>query len=363
MNAWVEKQAPLFLEKNLNSNTINPEKHKQTNLELIKNSLRVYVWNFQGLLSSIDCKANPKNLIKIDNNASPEECEITKDDVEKLFDKLNPKYKLILKIHFLFGGLNPADIVELCLNDFKKVNAQFYFIHKNRSKTAKKGGKIFNVIHASLFDEISTFFETENLKLDNSMQRTKNYPIFFHWERKYDEDTKKDWFYLVNLEERTISDEFRYVIKQNKLNEKIIPKYIRQLAGTILGKTLPDKYRLIWTQHKQEIKTDPNYIKSTIPNLIEYYEIIAKALLLGNGFLHQLAEEKDLQKKVTKLEQDISTLTQTNVAETSALEARVTYLENFIKRLPHGIPEDEFKEIVPDPEDRDDKHLSPDDVY
>jgi len=274
LNAFVDQEA----EKKLD---LNPEK----NLAIIKNTLRVYVWNLQGLLARIGYEANPKNLVKIDNNASVEPLEITREDVENLYKKLNAQYQLILKIHFLFGGLNPADIVELRLNDFKRTAVQeFYYIYKSRAKTEKKGGKIFNVCHIGLFEEIKAYFDLQNLKTGN--QKTPNDPIFA-------------------IDERTISDEFRYVIKQNNLPEKTIPKYMRQLAGTILEETLPNRYRLIWTQHKEEIKTDPNYVKNTIPKLIEFYPKIAEALLLGNGYRHQLASKKDLQKEMESVKQKL----------------------------------------------------------
>ncbi len=280
LNAWIEKEAPKKLAK-------NPGR----NIEIIKNTLRVYVWNLQGLLSKIGYDANPKNMPKIDTNASVEEVEITREDVEKLYAKLNQKYALILKVHFLLGGLNPADIVELRLNDFKKCNDPFYYIYKPRSKTERKGGKIFNVIHDILYDEIKEFVNLENLKRENNQETpiTPNDPIF-------------------QIDERTISDEFRYVLEQNGLNAKTIPKYIRQLAATLLEEVLTKNLDQIWTQQIQEIKTDPNFVKDKIPKLIEYYPKIFEVLGLGNEYKHKLAVEQDIRKENAMLKTKIDNL-------------------------------------------------------
>jgi len=258
-NKWVEDKADQKIQS-------FPEKDRSK----VKSTYQVYAWNVQGLLSRMgpQYKANPKTVKKIDSNTNLF-ISLTRTDVETLFTVLPPNYQLMLKILFLWGGMNPKDIVSLTLNDFKQYDTDFYYIQKARSKTEKKGGKIFNICHKELYQDIKHYAEIE--------KHGNNDPIF-------------------DLTEGAISDTFRNYVLRYEINKECMPKIIRQLASTLLKKILPEDFLLLWTQHKPRNIVEANYIKN-IPDLIALYPKIVEAVLLGNGYKHQLEVEQDIRKE------------------------------------------------------------------
>jgi len=267
-NHWIEVELPVQIKK-------FPNRQESK----LKNSLRVHVWNVQGLLGRLgeEYRANHKLMDKVENNTNTF-LKLSREDIEKLYKVLNPKYKLILKIMYLFGGLNPADIIELKLSDFQQFDENFYYIQKKRAKTGKKGGKIFNVIHKGLYEEIKEFAKIHHRGINDN---------------------------IFDLEARSISNTLRNNLKAFKLNPKTTPKYIRQLAATELKKYLPEDLLLLWTQHKPRNIVEANYVKH-IPDLVELYPKIVQALLIGNGYTQTIKESKEIKDRLSQLESKLS---------------------------------------------------------
>lgn len=154
---------------------LKPKTEKRTK----ENSFLSYMWTFQGLLAYLgrDYEANPKKLDQLKQNDIKLGSEINYNEVVELYDKLNEKYKLILRI-MMYSGLNPIDILKLTPRNFQKVNSSikkklndkrndFYYVIKERTKTERKNVLFLLVFAESFFNELKSYFErtiTINIK-------------------------------------------------------------------------------------------------------------------------------------------------------------------------------------------------------
>lgn len=211
------------------------------------------VWLINGFLGKLGRKytANTK-LLESQTPSSNLVLQANLADVMKLHDVLSLKYKLILKI-MLFTGMNPVDILNFTLADFKSHDdGNYFYVYKLRQKTKSKGVMFLNVFRRDFFNEI--------MRYAHAQRRGMNDRIF-------------------PISPKTLENTFQYHIKKHNLNPKTMPRYIRQLNATLLEDVLPSKYLLLWTQHKGDIMTR-HYLKRNIAKFIQFYPLIINAVEL-----------------------------------------------------------------------------------
>jgi len=321
------------------------------NGDTTKNTYLNYVWRIQGLLSKMGrgFEANPKNMKKIKSNGFHLTADITFDDVQELYDKLNnPKYKVLLKI-LMYTGLNPADIVKLKPNDFKlyektnnngETTFKIYYILKERQKTAHKGVDFLIFFSTSFMEEIKDYFERKivvKYKIDEKKAKiaklqkdphfkevesgSENYIQFegnFDWVK----DGKKNLF--GNIKPQAITDNLKYHAHINNLNPQLMPAQIRRLCFTRLMDAFSLRDRDIydvWTQHKVGV-IEKHYLLNLVDRAIPYFEKgkVEESVLLGNvghyikevnGLRNGMqrigeleTENKELKDRLSKLEEN-----------------------------------------------------------
>ncbi|NVM28843.1 MAG: hypothetical protein HWN65_08365 [Candidatus Helarchaeota archaeon] len=264
------------------------------NLIAFKNTYLRNIWTINGFLGKLGkkYKANPE-LLEAQTPNSNLELQVTLEDILKLYDVLPIKYKLILKF-MVFSGLNPVDILDFRLADFKSCNgSEYFYIYKLRQKTKSKKVFFLNVYHKDFYAQVAEYARTQGID--------KNEPIFSHYtkidpDRDFSEKNKE----RVPITPKTVENEFRHYIKKHNLNSKTMPRYIRQLNATLLEDVLPSKYLLIWTQHKAKLM-DRHYLKKNIDKFIEFYPLISKMVELKSSYQYsKLNDQKSQQKDINK---------------------------------------------------------------
>ncbi len=331
-----------------------PETQKRTK----ENSFLSYMWTFQGLLAYLgrDYEANPKKLDQLKQNDIKLGSEISYNDVIELYDKLNQKYKIILRI-MMYSGLNPIDILKLTPRNFIKVNgsikkklndkeSDFYYVIKERTKTERKNVLFLLVFSENFLNEIKSFFEREitiNISKDKTEKinsiKNENYivdskevnrftidneaikskdakTVRFHGQYHWDYDSNVSIFRSIT-NTTTVADNFKTMVGKHGLNEFLKPYQIRSLCFTMLKDqfTFKDEnlYQL-WTQHRVKGLVDRNYITNNLTTLInKYLPKIEATVLIGSlkDTLEKAIEYKekaeainDNTDKITELEQD-----------------------------------------------------------
>lgn len=326
--------------------------------EDIRNTYLNYVWRIQGLFAQVSERwsANPKTIQKIKTNGIhvDEDKEIDLADVGELYNKLNPKYKMILKM-MMYTGLNPADLVELKPVDFKKISNKekygdnvYYYVKKERKKEKHKNVIYLHVYTEFFMKEIKDYFEmkktlkyskikqankVEQLKKDTRVEVIKEYKnhIEFNSKRDWKEDQKECIF--NGMKATAITDVFRYHSRDKKEN-RVQPATVRRLCFTRIGKIFShapkeiDIYNL-WTQHKVGVVTD-HYITDLIPSVISFLEEgkIQSAVLLGN-MGDYIKESITLKKKID----DIEILKEENKELKEEMESMKHSLKTEIKEI------------------------------
>lgn len=324
----------------------------------IQNTYVNYTWRAQGLLSQIseDWSANPKTMKKIESNGIhvDEDKEIDLADVGELYNKLSPKYKMILKM-MMYTGLNPADLVQLKPIDFKKIsnkekygNKVYYFVMKKRVKSEGKNVIYLHVYTEEFMNEIKSFFEMEKtLKYNKTKQADKvtqlrkntrfevvkeyNNFIEFKGKNNWKKDEKKNIF--GDIKATAISDAFKYR-NSGKAKHRVLPSTVRRLCFTRIGKIFTndpkerDIYDL-WTQHKVGVLVE-HYITDLIYKTVSFLENnkIQSAVLLGN-MGDYIKESITLKQKID----DIETLKAENKELKDEIESIKDLYEKDIKEI------------------------------
>lgn len=271
-----------------------------------KNTYMNYVWRVQGLFAKVgrEWTANPKTMEQIKSNGFHLEEEIVFADVGELYNKLRPKYKMILKM-MMYTGLNPADLVKLKPKDFQKISNSekygekvYYFVNKDRTKTTNKNVQFIQVYTESFMNEIIEYFQTEKIlkynktKQANKVEQLKKDPRFevvkefknfieFNGKKDWKKDQNKEIFGGIRAE--AISDAFSY---HNGSEHRVLPSTVRSLCFTRLRSVFSmadEDIYLLWTQHKAGMITKA-YIMDLIPRIIGLLEDnkIQSAVLLSN---------------------------------------------------------------------------------
>jgi len=223
-----------------------------------KNRLLQIVWEVQGFLGYIskdkDLRANHKLIEGMTSNPQfiiP----ITIDDVFDLYDEANSRDRKALKLEF-FTGYNPIDLTQLTLSDFRPVNDEFYFIHKQRQKTWKKHVNYLNIFDQNIVYELERYCSRNGIDLNER---------------------------IFSITPTALWKSYKRTLKRNELNEYTTPKWIRQLSFTRLEPVLGEETSQfkLWTQHAMGV-ISTHYIKKYISNFIEIYPKICDAVLLGS---------------------------------------------------------------------------------
>jgi len=324
-----------------------------------KNTYLVYAWSVQGLLSKLgrEYEANPKNMKQMQASEFHLTDGITYEDVIDFYDKLeSARLRLILKL-IMYSGLNPADIVLLKPEDFRKAKDRYYYVSKDREKTKEKGVKYLLIFSECFFNEIKDFFEMKiikNLKKESKSAEIKKYrkdlrykirketstAIEFEYHKDWEKDKKCQLF--GDSTARSISDNFRYHIQKHNLNEDIKPQDIRRLCFTRLRSifSLADKDIYdVWTQHKVKMITR-SYITDLIERIIPYLETgkIQTRVLIESGknnykkvvtFTKGMGKIADLEEKNLYLNRKIDSLESNN----NELKNSVNFLTEQIKNV------------------------------
>ena len=306
----------------------------ETNGNANKNTYLNYIWRIQGLLSKLgrDYEANPKNLDQISGNGFHLEDDITYEEVLILFEKLSPKYKLILKI-MMYSGLNPIDIIQLKPVDFKPYKG-YYVVIKEREKTKHKNVEFLITFEKSFVDEIKSYFERkiikhykkddkkfqhkiEQFKINSNYEIIEDKPKYVKFEGQYNWIKDKNTNLFGDIKSKTVSDTFVYHVSKNNLNSALIPMNIRRLCFTRLLDVFSlrdnDIYQL-WTQHKAGIITK-HYTLNLLDRTIPYFQRgkIQDAVLIGDteGYIREIDNlRKNGINKIKELEQQVNDLKQ-----------------------------------------------------
>lgn len=338
--------------------------NEQGKLQDKKNTYMNYVWRVQGLFAKVgrEWSANPKTMEQIKSNGFHLKEEIVFADVGELYNKLSPKYKMILKM-MMYTGLNPADLVKLKPKDFQEIsnkekygNNVYYFVNKDRIKTSNKNVQYIQVYTETFMKEIIGYFEMKNtLKYNKTKQAKKveqlrkfaeneelrikkfnskvekkedkqeprcvlvkeykNHIEFVH-NRDWKNDKNEEIFGGIRAE--AITDAFRY---HNGSEHRVLPSTVRSLCFTRLRSVFSmadEDIFLLWTQHKAGMITKA-YIMDLIPRIIGLLEDnkIQSAVLLGN-MGDYIKETITLKKKLD---------------EVDVLKGKVAELENTIQEI------------------------------
>ena len=335
--------------------------------EDIRNTYINYIWRIQGLLSQVseDWSANPKTMKKIRQNGFKLEEEIVFADIGELYNKLSPKYKMILKI-MMYTGLNPADLVKLKPNDFQKISNKekygdkvYYFVNKDREKTKHKDVQFIHVYTEDFMKEIREYFEiektlkyhktkqankVEQFKKDLRFEVVKEYKdyIEFNGKKNWLKDQNKEIFGGIRAE--AITDAFRY---HNSGEHRLLPSTVRSLCFTRLRNVFSmadEDIYLLWTQHKAGMITKA-YIRDLIPRIITLLENnkIQSAVLLGN-MGDYIKENITLKKKfddIETLKEENKELREQLIKQGNAFNMKMNELKYFL-----GIDEDKFADAI-----------------
>ena len=219
--------------------------------EDIRNTYLNYVWRIQGLLSKVSesWSANPKTMTKIKSNGFHLEEEIVFADVGELYNKLSPKYKMILKM-MMYTGLNPADLVLLKPKDFQKISNKekygdkvYYFVNKDRVKTSHKDVQYIQVYTEDFMNEIKDYFEmektlkyskikqankVEQLKKDSRFEVVKEYKNYIEFNGKKDWKKDQNEYLFGGIRAEAITDVFRY--HNGGEEHRVLPSTVRSYA-------------------------------------------------------------------------------------------------------------------------------------
>ncbi len=299
-----------------------------------ENTFLNYVWRIQGFLSKLgrDYEANPKNIIQLTSNGFHLEERITFEEVLIMYEKLRPKYRLILKI-MMYSGLNPIDIVHLKPVDFKPYK-EYYVLIKEREKTKHNDVKFLITFEKPFIDEIRAYFERkiikhykkDNISFQHKIKEYKEHanfeivedkPKYVKFEGQFNWIKDKNTNIFGNIKSKAVSDTFVYHVNKNKLNSYLTPMNIRRLCFTrlldIFSLKDNDIYQL-WTQHKVGVITK-HYTLDLFNRTIPYFQKgkIQDTVLIGDTEAY-IREIDNLKKngidKIKELEQQVNDLKQ-----------------------------------------------------
>lgn len=281
-----------------------------------ENTFLNYIWRIQGLFVKMgrNYAADPRYLQKLPvstqrRGQTPE--NLTFIDILRLYDKLDKRNKLILKI-MMYTGLQPADICLLKPEDFILcVDPNYYYVQKVPIKSTKfKNAWFLFIFPKSFVEEIKAHFEvivTHHLKhekkpkqIDEMEKNPTRYrkiresPKFVEFQSTYDWNLDKKCNIFGSLSSRAIHDSIQRIVSEFKLNSEITPIKIRKLCYSRLIKVFPlcDKDLFdLWTQHqlgKYSRESLNNYIERLIPYIKT--GAIPEAILLDTteGYHHQI---------------------------------------------------------------------------
>jgi len=295
------------------------KKEKPDNdLIAMKNTILRDVWEVQGLLGKLGkkYKANPE-LLETQQPNSNLTLAISFEDVLKLYDVLPTQYKLILKI-MMISGLDPIDIVDFRLSDFKEANENFYYIYKPRTKTKEKGVYFLLIFDREFYGEIAEYVKNFNIDIERRkstlQKRLRDHPE--EQEKVETEINKISNVIGINgpifpISKETVSTEIKHYLRKYQLNPKTLPRYIRQLSATLLEDILPSKYLLLWSQHKAELM-DRHYLKQNVDKFIQFYPLIAQKVLIHSSYqsvklLNDKIKQEEVNQQIYGVLQDIVT--------------------------------------------------------
>ena len=323
-----------------------------------KNTYVNYIWRIQGIFKNLNklWRANPLLLDLIE--ASPmhldEDKNIIFDDVIKLYNKLSPKYKMVLKI-MMYTGLNPTDLVKLKPVDFLKIknikkygNKLYFYVNKLRVKSKGKQVKYLQVYTEEFMKEIKAYFETEKtlkynktnqakkveqLKNDSRFEVVKEYINFieFKGKRNWNNDKKENIF--GNIKSTAVSDAFSYHNGGDAI-VKVMPSTIRRLSFSRLASAFTqgiedtDLFNL-WTQHKVGVITE-SYMTLLISNTIKKLKnnMIQEAVYIEKmtKYVKETIELREKIGEIKEIKEDIHELNKLTV-ENEKLKRKIASME------------------------------------
>ncbi|MBD3194555.1 MAG: hypothetical protein GF317_05825 [Candidatus Lokiarchaeota archaeon] len=312
-----------FIEKEFEKRMkLNPRRNR-TNT---KNRVLQIVWNTQGFLGYLsrrkDLKANPK-LIELQTPNPSFINKINIIDVYDLYEVLPDAGRRRLKLQ-LFCGYNNVDLVQLRLSDFKPYRAsgeEFFYIHKQRQKTARRRINYLNVFDDKFVFEYERFCNRYDIKENELLFPVGARAISAMYKRYIMKSTR-----VVEVDSKKK--------KVPLINPHTTPKYIRQLCFTQLEDVFHDDDDLfmLWSQHALRL-VKKHYIKNYLDRFIKKYDKICDAVLLGN------TRRLTLEKK--QLKQDIYT-------KFDLLNKSLNELKLKVKDLQTKPIKDHIKDVVED---------------